>query len=299
MFKTLFFLFLFFVSSCMNLSSKNNKDPEVDIKTLFGNDYRLFQKTPVWDLAKAVRDEKTSEIRNIIKSKKINVDFQEPKFGSTLLMLTVLNEQFNSAKVLLECGADPNKHDTCDGKSAMIYSAGIQHQSEDNTKFLKLMLSHGGNPNDEETGERKQGNSTRKTPLLVACDDVIQDVTPIEKVKLLVEAEADINHKNDFGATPLKEALRHYDVILYFLQKGVNYTVPLFKNLQEKDVTLVEKMRYDVFPLDSKKYKDKMAVANFLEQKGVEYRKLPIPKKVIERAKNLYPNNWQEYLEKY
>ena len=279
--------------------SKNNKEPDVDTTNLLGNDYRLFKNTPVWDLAIAVRDEKISEIQNILKSKKIDVDYREPKFGSTLLMLTVMNEQYNSAKALLEGGADPNKHDTCEGSSAMIFAAGIQHKNDDNTKFLKLMLSHGGNPNDVEVGVRKEGNSTRKTPLLTACDDVIQDVTPIEKVKLLVEAGADINYKNEFGATPLKEALPHYDVVLFFLQKGADYTVPLFKNLQGKEFNLVESMRYDAFPLDSKKYMDKMKVVEFLEQKGIEYRKLPIPKKVMEDAKRDYPNNWQEYLDKY
>ena len=261
----------------------------------------MFKNTPIWDLAKAVRDGNTSEIKRLVQIQKMDIDYQESKFGSTLLMLTVLNEQYNSAKALLENGADPNKHDTYTGISAMIYSAGIQNQNDDNTKFLKLMLLHGGNPNDEETGDRQKGNSTRKNPLLVACADVIQDVTPIEKVKLLVEAGADINHKNEYGATPLQKALtdEHYDVILYLLQKAVDIRVPITEHPDGKKMYLVDLMRYDAFPLDSKKYQDKMKVVEFLKQKGIDYRKLPVPKKIMEDAKLLYPNNWQDYLEKY
>ena len=292
---TILLVSVIFFASC------NSREQTVDKNKLLGNDYRLFQDTPVWDLAKAVRDANTSEIKRLVQSQKMDVDYQESKFGSTLLMLSVLNEQYNSAKALLENGADPNKHDTYTGISALICSAGIQNQDDDNTKFLKLMLLHGGNPNDEETGDRGKGNSTRKTPLLEACADVIQDVTPIEKVKLLVDAGADINHKNEYGATPLKKALtdEHYDVILFFLQKGADFRAPLFKNLQGKEFDLIKSMRFDAFPLDSKKYQEKMKVVEFLKQKGMDYRKVSIPKKVVENAKRDYPNNWQEYLEKY
>ena len=297
-----FFLLLLFLTSCLNnITTIKKKEVEGDVFDLLGNDYRLFKNTPIWDLAKAVRDGNTSEIKKLVQFQKMEIDYQEPKFGSTLLMLTVLNEQYNSAKTLLENGANPNKHDTYTGISAMIYAAAIQNQNDDNTKFLKLMLSHGGNPNDEETGNRQIGNSTRKTPLLVACADVMQDVTPIEKVKLLVEAGADINHKNEYGATALQKALteEHYDVILYLLQRGVDIGVPITEHPDGKKSYLIGLMRYDAFPLDSKKYQDKMKVVEFLKQKGIDYRKLPIPDKVVRDAKILYPNNWQEYLDKY
>ncbi len=145
-----------------------------------------------------------------------------------------------------------------------------------------------------------KGNFSRNTTLLNACGSPFEK-SPIEKVKLLVEAGADINHQNEFKTTPLYEATlkEHYDVVLYLLQKGADYTIPIFDLPDSKKVYLADQLRHDVFPLDSKKYKDKMLVVDFLKQKGIDYRKLPVPDKVVKDAKELYPQTWQDYLEKY
>lgn len=43
--------------SCLLLACTNfNRDKSVDKAELTGRDYRLFQNTPAWDLAKAVQD---------------------------------------------------------------------------------------------------------------------------------------------------------------------------------------------------------------------------------------------------
>ncbi|WPV63906.1 ankyrin repeat domain-containing protein [Chitinophaga sp. LS1] len=165
--------------------------------TLLGSDYRLFKDTPSWELARAVKREDTPAIRSIASGNKMLIDYQEPVYGKTLLMLAVTNHDYLSATALLNVGADPNKHDSYDGASSMIKAAAIVNDQGDNTRFLKLLLSHGGNPNDEETGPRQEGNTTRMTPLLAACFDLIDFGSPIEKVKLLVKTGADVNHKNE------------------------------------------------------------------------------------------------------
>ncbi|MNT02471.1 Ankyrin repeats (3 copies) [compost metagenome] len=277
----------------------------IDKSELLGNDYRLFQQTPVWNLAKAVQDENLKEIKRIIVNEKVDINYSEPKYGNTLLILTVENQHYRSCKTLLELGADPNKHNNYNGSSAMIESAGIENYNEDNTRFLKLLLAYGGNVNDEEIGKRQEGNSTRRTPLLLACSDVNQFVSPINKVKILVEAGANVNYKNEYNAFPLKEALMHdhYDVVLYLLQKGADYSLMLFDRAQfsndGKKIYTVDLLREKIFPLDSKKYQQKMEVVAFLKQKDIDYRKIPIPDFVIEKAKKMYPNSWQEYLDKY
>lgn len=287
------------------LVSCGDRNAPVDKSKLFGNDYRLFQGTPVWDLAKAVQDGNASEIKEIVKDKKLNIDFSEPRFGSTLLMLAVMNQSYVSCKTLLDLGASPNKKDRYNGTSAMIYAAGVENYKDDNTAFLKLMLAHGGNPNDEEVGNRQEGNTTRDNPLLVACRDVDQSVSPMGKVRVLVEAGANINYKNEFDAYPLKEALinKHYDVTLYLLQEGVDYLPMLFDRGKfsegGKKIHIADLLRESLFPLDSKEYKQKMEVVAFLKGKGIDYRKVPIPDYAISEAKELYPNNWQSYLEKY
>lgn len=296
---------LLFVFQLLLITSCNNRDTLVDKSTLLGKDYRLFQGTPAWNLAKAVQDEEVEEIRRIVNEEKVNVDYQENKYGKTLLMLTVMNRNYNSCQTLLELGSNPNLHDSNDGTSPMIYAAGIEDYVDDNTKFLKLLLKHGGNPNDEETGKRREGNTTRKNPLLYACSDVNQFVSPIEKVKVLVEAGANVNYKNEFNHFPLREALiyKHYDVVLYLLQKGADYSQVLFDRAKfskgGKKIYIGDLLKEHLLPLDSKEYLQKMEVVEFLKQKGVDYRKIPIPDFVVKEAKETYPKNWKEYLEKY
>ena len=279
-----------------------------DKSKLTGDDYRLFYNTPVWHLAKAVRSENLSEIKRICKEANIDVNYQESIYGQTLLILTIKNHHYNSCKTLLELGADPNRQNSYDGTSAMVEAAGIFNHNGDNTQFLKLLLSHGGNPNDEEKGVRREGNSTRWTPLLKACCDIKQFrayVSPINKVKLLVETGADVNHKNEFGFFPLKEAFifENYDVVLYLLEKGANYNEVLFDRSiygkGGKKAYIADELRSKLLPLDSEEYKQKMAIVDFLKEKGIDYRKVPIPDYITKSVKEEYPSNWKEYLDKY
>ena len=100
--------------------SCGNRETPVNRSTLKGNDYRLFQNTPAWELAKAVLDENESRINEILAKDPALVNYQEPKHGSTLLQLTVMNQQLKACKALLAKKADVNMHDTYDGKSALI-----------------------------------------------------------------------------------------------------------------------------------------------------------------------------------
>jgi uncharacterized protein len=286
---------LVFVSGTSCHSSKEN---------LLGNDYALFKETPVWELAQAVEEEDLEEIKKLVQEEKLDVNYPEPKYGNTLLMLTVLNQQYASCKTVLELGADPNQHNSYSGSSAIINAAEIQNYPTDTT-FLKLLLSHGGNPNDEEVGPRKESNTTRLTPLLAACSGVMQNANPIEKVKLLVGAGANVNYKNEFSGFALKEALLHenYDVALYLLEKGADYNEMLFDRgaFSEggKKIYIADFLREQFLSLDSEEYKQKMAIVAFLKERDIDYRKTPIPDYAKDEAKKMYPKNWKDYLEKY
>ncbi len=262
--------------------------------------YDLFKNTPVWNLAKAVQDENIEEIKRILKEEKVNIDYQEETFGNTLLMLSVEKQQYKSCTTLLELGADPNKHDYYTGSTALIDAAELENYSEDNTRFLKLLLSHGANPNEEETGKRQEGNTTRKNPLLVACGDVNQFVSPIDKVKVLVEAGANVEYMNDYKMFPLRKALinEHYDVVLYLIKQGADYK-RVISNVDGKDYYICDELRFSLLELDSEKYKQKMELVNYLKQQGIDYRNLPIPEYAKSQAKKMYPENWKEYLKKY
>lgn len=71
-------ILLFCLSSCYN------QETLVDKSKLMGNDYRLFQSTPAWILAKAVEEGDISKIKEEVIQKKVDVDFQETQYGQTL-----------------------------------------------------------------------------------------------------------------------------------------------------------------------------------------------------------------------
>ncbi|WPQ66297.1 hypothetical protein SIO70_15660 [Chitinophaga sancti] len=64
--------------------------------TLLGSDYRLFKDTPASELARAVKREDTTAIRGIASGNKMFIDFQEPVYGKTLLMLAVTIYKFRN-----------------------------------------------------------------------------------------------------------------------------------------------------------------------------------------------------------
>lgn len=290
--------FLFLITSC------TSREQQVDINKLLGNDYRLFQNTQAWTLAKAVEDEDQTLIKKIVNEKQADVDFKDKRFGQTLLMLAVTNQQYNSCKTLLELGADPNKYDRYDGSNAMIEAAQVSNITGDNTKFLKLLLQFKGNPNFVEVGPRREGNSTRNSVLISAVEfNEVQSSLPM--VKLLVEAGADVNYKNEFGQTALKQAiiLDVYDVALYLLQNGADYNEEIVDrgkySTDGKKIYLVDMLREFTPELNSKKHKEKLEMIKFLKQKGIDYNAVPIPDFVLEKIKRDYPKNWEEYIEQY
>ena len=290
--------FLFLITSC------TSREQKVDKSKLLGNDYRLFQDTPAWELAKAIEDENTTLIKKIVNEKQVDINLQEPRFGQTLLMIAVTNQQYNSCKTLLEFGADPNKYDNYDGSNAMIEAVQISNITGDNTNFLKLLLQFKGNPNFVEIGPRREGNSTRNS-VLISSVQINEVQSSLPMVKMLVEAGADINYKNEFGQTALNQAiiLDVFDVAFYLLQKGADYNNVIVDrsgiSKDGKKMYLIEILREFTPELNSKKHKEKLAIIEFLKQKGIDYKKVAIPDFILEKIKRDYPNNWKDYIEQY
>jgi hypothetical protein len=85
-------LILGLLISCLLLSCVNRNKP-VDKSKLTGGDYRLFQNTPAWDLAKAVQDENEKKINEILAKDPKLINYQEPKYGNTLLELAIMNRR--------------------------------------------------------------------------------------------------------------------------------------------------------------------------------------------------------------
>lgn len=288
-------IIIVFVISALLFSCDNfDREVKVDKSKLIGIDYRLFQDTPSWELAKAVSDQNVRSINKIVQENPNLINHQDSIYGNTLLMMTIMNQQWKSFNALLENGAKVNVYNSFAGTSAIIKSC--QSKQRD-IKYLKTLLANGANPNDLEIGKRQEVNKTRFTPLMAASQ-----VGRLDLVKYLIENNANVNQTNEFGHSALSRAVmtERYDVVMYLLENGADYTTPIFyRPNEDKQMYLVDVLREDFFKLNSKNHKSKMKIVDFIESKGIDYHNAPIPEYIMKKTKEKYPGNWKEYLDKY
>jgi hypothetical protein len=257
---------------------------------LTGRDVRLFKDTPAWDVALAIRDNDTAEVRKLLEGKpKSLVDYRENYFGQSLLHWAVYRDNYSSAKILVESGADPSLKAN-DSTSAIIHAA-----DKNETTYLKLLLKHGGDPNAIADIDKPQD---LRTPLIAAA------FKNLENVKLLIDAGGNPDYvhrtkRGNIGGENIQSALIYafrggkIDIVRYLLlDVGVDFDYVFNTTLEGKPLTILTYLRDMPFPLDSKEYKIKMEVVTYLKSKGLDYWKEPIP----ERYKKNYE---KDYLEKY
>lgn len=251
---------------------------------LRGNDYRLFEDTPAWELAKAVKKEDVSKIDLIVSSNPKIIDYQEPMYGQTLLMLTIMNQQYKSFKALLAKGADVNIHDTYNGTSPLIEACNSKYYD---LIYAKMLIESGANVNDVEIGERREGNSTRLTPLIAASV-----AGNINLVQFLVTKNADVNYQNEFGQSALSEAVMvdNYHIAYYLILNGANYQRPIFYRpdysipLEKRDsddkgtpIYLIDCLNEDFSKEDTSQHKYMNMIMDFVKKRvgGTESEAIP------------------------
>ena len=251
---------------------------------LLGNDVRLYQGGIAWELAQAVQHQQVGAIQKQMAGNPALARYQEPRFGQSLLLFAVATHRYRAAKALVEGGASVDQPNTYDGTTPLIEAAGIYETSD----YVKLLLEHGANPNLQSIPPDKDRTPT--TPLIEAVE------TRLENVKLLVEAGADINHVTPIGymsAIRNSFVMRDLDILAYLLiEKKAKYDIVLSVTLSGDTLRIANMLRNLVYPLDSKKYQQKMKLVEYLEAHGVDYRSAPIPK----RYYGMYP---KEFLDKY
>lgn len=250
---------------------------------MLGDDFRLYKHTPAWSLAKAVEDEDTTEISKQVLQMHISVDYRDPEYKQTLLMLATRTNKIESVKKLLELGANPNAHNDSTkyfGQSAVLLACRFTSPS---SKILALLLKYGGNPNSTACGVQENGLGE-----IVPIRDFALSAavfSSFEKVKLLVDAGANINYATSTENCAIENCMifDRMDIMLYLLQKGADYRRKFTEiDLDKPDyptfeVDILYKLRKCVYPIGSKEYTDKMKVVNFLKKKGLDYWKSPIP----------------------
>lgn len=228
----------------------------------------LFKNTPVWDLAKAVEKQDTSEIKNIIRDNpKISVDYQEPQLGFSLLIWSIYNDKYYSSEQLLKHGANPNLKTISSGTSAVIWAADNLETSE----LLRLVLKYGGNPNAVADSAMSYRVGT---PLIAASG------SRLESVKMLVEAGADLNYVFDNRRNAILSAMiaEKANILRYLLieKKAEFYEPKKYGNIGP----FVAWLRGWVFPLDSENHKIKMEIVDYLKEKGNNYWETDVPESV-------------------
>ena len=272
------------------------------------NDIEIFEDTPAWELAKAVKHQNINKISNILKEDKSLANYKESKFDMTVLMWAVRRGKYKSAKELLELGADPNIESKEMGGSVLFIAIFYY----DNTKYIQLLLDYKANPNT--TYCVLNDGDVIRSPFECGTSPLMYSVSPlksgIDKVKLLVKYGANINYKTKLCATAAISALLYEDIeSAYYLivEKKANIKDSYYFNTELTGIPNntpnypVDLLLDWVYPLDSKEYQMKMAIVEEFKRQGVDYnsRKKDIPQRRLDQIQKLYPNNWQEYLEKY
>jgi ankyrin repeat protein len=86
-----------------SLSSCGKEDKELTVKNV-----EVFKYTPAWELTKSLDNSKFKKAQELISENGYLVNYQDPKFGTTLLMRAISTENYNAVEFLLQNGADPN-----------------------------------------------------------------------------------------------------------------------------------------------------------------------------------------------
>ena len=278
--KKYLILLIIVLIGCVNANSQKLK----------ASDYRIFQGTKAWELAKAIDNDDASEIKEILTKDKKLVTVVDTMYGQTLLGLAVYNLKYDAVKALLESGADPNAFNNYDGFTPLMNAIekGVRGMPSD-PRYLNIILKYGGNPN---LASKKIDKGTfpyyyPELPLLKAAS-----IGNVEYFKILVAAGGDW-HKNASDIMNGALISRNPDMVMYLLNEGFDPKKPMLEGGDPNYPTYVaEELRHWNFDLGSDLYKKKMQLVDYLKKRGIDYRKTKIPDDV-------YQTRDKNYLEKY
>lgn len=305
--KKLLVLPILILIMCIGVYFVNNKTNETRGDYMI-TDINIYKDTEAWELALAVKGEEVKEIEKILREKPELVNYQDPKYGATLLLWSVGMEKYESAEALLKCGADPDIASTDDGKTPLYVAAGfswIDNDFKKDPKYVKLLLNYGADPNKTYTATENNSMDRGESPLMnsIGCG--------IEKTKALVEGGADINYKQENGYTAAVSALGSFagPEYAYYLvvEKKAKVNEPYVRSEEmtmrgddpDEKLYPVDGLRQWVFDLNSEEYKMKMEIVAECERQGADYWSTPVPRNRLSQIKKLYPDSWEEYIKKY
>ncbi|MDH6254470.1 ankyrin repeat protein [Chryseobacterium sp. H1D6B] len=217
--KIILYILLFTIVGC----NKIDKDKKIDKSKLLGDDYRLFQDTPAWNLAKAVWDDDVDKIDEEVNKNTKIINYQEKKYGNTLLHLSIFNNNYKGFKELLKLGANPNIADSFHCSTPLIVAS---EDFEDRTKYAEELIKYKANVNYIECSKGKEEQKTNRTALIAASR-----TGNLKMVKLLVGNGAEIDYKKGSNGSAISSAVlrSNYNIVLYLLKHGADCNQVLYK----------------------------------------------------------------------
>jgi ankyrin repeat protein len=263
--KALYCLFIFLILADFSSCQINDYAP--------GYDFSLFRNTPVYELANAVENQDTIEIQKLVKNNFLNVDYREPKFGNTLLLLAIVNNKNLSASKLLNLGSNPNLR-TFNGKSPFLAACFGAREIKEPRKILQMLINHGADVNSvqvdttfDQFGKRQDFQASA---LMLACS-----YGNLESVKVLVENGASLTSYGNNEDAILSNALtsRNLDIVKY-LMINKHAPIPDYCVLrepgtrEEKKLTMTDLLNEVDYTENKEKQKLKLEIIDYLRNKG-------------------------------
>jgi ankyrin repeat protein len=240
-----------------------------------GFNFESFKGTEAYELAIAVKNENVKKIEKIVKDNNNLINYLDPKFGHSLLMLSVANDLEKSVNKLLELGANPNKKSkpafgiNSEVTTAVFIACNKIYKKNCKTDILEILIKKGGRINDKiDVIYLNAKYITRETPLMIATKS-----NCIELVKKVIELGADINDYNYInGKGPLSNCIIYdnLDILEYLVierkAKIPNYIFvrPAHNNTPRQEITLIEFLNEQKYPENSKNEDSKKKIINYI-----------------------------------
>jgi len=263
-------LLSFFLFSC--------DEPELP-----GYKYSLYEDTPVYELALAIKDDDSSWVNSILKDTTIDVNYQETKFGKSLLEVAIVNQKKKAFLSLLENGANPNLRGLDVGHSIIstpfITScmSGGAKPFFCNTYYMEQLLIYGADPNSYEIRITPDGLSHQINALLIAISkksEVGDDC--IEPIRLLIKSGADIDECTDiegYGAITKSLILDRLKIAKYLIvnQKATILDTVYIRRKgtpEEHALSISDLLLEEDYINEPGKRRSKLEILNYLDSIG-------------------------------
>ena len=142
----------------------------------------------------AAHDGKTEEVRSLISSHNVDVNFEYGKYYSTPLVEAAAKGHNEIVQILLDSGADIDKGDYC-SRTPLWFSAWCGR-----CDVMETLLDGGADPN--------KADEYGRTPLQCVARNGRNDVTKTKGIQLLIDRGAKPNKADAYGRYPLYYAKR-------------------------------------------------------------------------------------------